>query len=211
VINDLYEDWQGDVRFRVIRGDRVIYETVSPCKVAALGRETLFFTTRLPADVALYQFEATLLRHHDKPVKSVREINLVRALTVSDPGLAKGKSARASSSLQKVFAPEKAFDGSKFTRWCSQFSDPQWIAVDLGEPKNVSRLKLLWENAWARAYEIQVSGDGESWKTVYTTDRGVGGIEEVRFNPVSARWVRLYGTKRGTEFGYSLWEMKVFE
>jgi hypothetical protein len=45
---------------------------------------------------------------------------------------------------------------------------------------------------------------------VYTTTTGKGGTEVIRFKPASARWVRMYGTKRTTPFGYSLWEMRVF-
>jgi hypothetical protein len=37
-----------------------------------------------------------------------------------------------------------------------------------------------------------------------------GDTEDIKFPPTTARWVRFYGTQRATQFGYSLWEMRVF-
>jgi hypothetical protein len=71
-------------------------------------------------------------------------------------------------------------------------------------------VELSWEAAYARAYTIDVSSDGQAWRTVFTTTDGKGGLEVVRFAPVDARWVRMHGTQRGTRFGYSLWELRVF-
>ena len=101
-------------------------------------------------------------------------------------------------------------DGLSDTRWSSEFSDPQWLAIDLGAPATISRVVLDWESACGQSYAIQVSLDGSTWTDVYTTNEGKGGTEEIKFAPTSARWVRLYGTKRATPFGYSLWEMRVF-
>ena len=101
-------------------------------------------------------------------------------------------------------------DGLPDTRWSSEFSDPQWLAIDLGAPTTISRIVLDWEAACAQCYTIQVSLDGSTWTDVYTTTSGKGGTEEIKFAPTSARWVRFYGTKRATPFGYSLWEMRVF-
>jgi hypothetical protein len=119
---------------------------------------------------------------------------------------------KASSSIRKsgAIGPEAVVDGNPATRWSSEFSDPQWIAVDLGEPKRVSRVELDWEGAYATAYAVQVSRDGQHWDEVYKTKTGKGRLEAVNFKPVEARWVRVYGTARGTRFGYSLWEMRVF-
>ena len=64
--------------------------------------------------------------------------------------------------------------------------------------------------AFGKAYTVQVSTDGKEWTDVFETDAGDGGTDVVQFKPVTARWVRVYGTKRGTRFGYSLWEFKVF-
>ena len=45
-------------------------------------------------------------------------------------------------------AADKAVDGYPNTRWSSQYSDPQWIAVDLGSRHVISRVVLEWEAAF---------------------------------------------------------------
>jgi len=127
----------------------------------------------------------------------------------SPVSMATGKSVTASS-VEHDNLPEYAEDNDLGSRWESKWSDPQWLAVDLGAPKSVGSVLLLWEQAYAAGYKIQVSDDGATWKTVYTTDKGQGGTESVRFKPVTARWVRLYCTKRAASWGYSLYDFGVY-
>src|SRR5262249_53550671 len=87
-------------------------------------------------------------------------------LTVVQGGavnIAQGKSASASSVEVAQFGPALAVDGNVATRWSSAYSDPQWLAVDLGAVYVVSRVVLNWEWAYGRAYQIQVSTNGQSW------------------------------------------------
>ena len=123
------------------------------------------------------------------------------------------KPAIASSSVTvgpDHYPVEYATDGDMLTRWSSEFADPQWIAIDLGQPARISRVQLVWEAACGKAYAIQLSEDGKNWKDVHTTSAGEGGTENISFPAETARWVRLYGTQRATPFGYSLWEFRVF-
>ncbi|KGE20776.1 hypothetical protein PWYN_00930 [Paenibacillus wynnii] len=103
-----------------------------------------------------------------------------------------------------------AVDGDLGTRWESAFSDPHWIQVDLGSNQTVSRVQLNWEGAYAKSYTIQTSTDGTNWTTVYTTTSGNGELDDLTFTPVSARYVKVNGTERGTPYGYSLWELLVY-
>src|SRR6185295_3727019 len=48
----------------------------------------------------------------------------------------------SSSDFSSSYAARLAVDGDGSTRWSSQFSDPQWIYVDLGARYNVTRVKL---------------------------------------------------------------------
>ncbi|TVY02107.1 carbohydrate-binding protein [Cohnella terricola] len=123
--------------------------------------------------------------------------------------LALNKPATASST-EGAYAASNAVDGNSATRWSSLFADPQWISVDLGSVQTVSRVKLNWEAAYAKSYQIQVSTDGNGWENVYTTTTGGGGVEDVTFSAKSARYVRVYGTQRGTAYGYSLWDFEVY-
>lgn len=101
-------------------------------------------------------------------------------------------------------------DGSRETCWSSEFSDPQWVAVDLGGTQTVSRMELIWEAAYAKSYRIQVSSDGKHWEQVYWAKGGAEGTKVIRFAPTPARWLRISAARRGNPFGYSLWEFAVY-
>ncbi|MFI1718848.1 discoidin domain-containing protein [Streptomyces sp. NPDC053513] len=122
--------------------------------------------------------------------------------------LSQGRPATASSQENGGTPASAAVDGDPATRWSSAFADPQWIQVDLGAPAALSRVDLRWETAHAKAYRIELSTDGTTWTTAYSTANGPGGDESL---PVTgtARYVRVYGTARATAWGYSLWEFQV--
>jgi hypothetical protein len=124
--------------------------------------------------------------------------------------LSQGAPATASSVEMPTVTPASAaVDGSLSTRWSSQFSDPQWLRVDLGQVATISRVVLVWETAYGRAYEIQVSDDGVGWRTVFATGSGQGGTETWDV-AATGRYVRMFGTQRATGWGYSLWEFQVW-
>jgi hypothetical protein len=103
-----------------------------------------------------------------------------------------------------------AVDGNFNTRWGSAYSDPQWIYVDLGATNNINGVILYWETAYGKAFSIQVSSNATTWATVYSTTNGTGGTQIITFPAINARYVRMYGTARGTVYGYSLWEFQVY-
>ena len=213
VINDLYEDWKGEVRVRLLRDGAAVQEKSQACDVPALGERKLTFEIAVPAQTGKYQLEAALVKPGADPVRSLRDFSVLTDVErQARQGLAVGKPVKASSSIARdgATSPESAVDGRPETRWSSEFSDPQWLAVDLGKAERIACVVLDWEGAYAKAYAIEVSNDGETWKEVHRTEKGKGGSEEIRFAPVEARWVRMTGTKRATEFGYSLWEMRVY-
>jgi len=123
--------------------------------------------------------------------------------------LAQGRPATASSTENGSFPASAAFDGNTGTRWSSAFSDPQWVRVDLGSTHSLSRVTLNWEAAYARAFQIQTSNDGTNWTTIYSTTSGTGGNQSVNVSG-SGRYVRMNGTQRATQYGYSLWEFGVY-
>ena len=120
------------------------------------------------------------------------------------------KAATASSLENAGYPATNAFDGSLATRWSSQFSDPQWIYVDLGASCNIAEVVLYWEAAYGKSYQIQVSSDATNWTTIYSTTTGLGGTEDLAGLSGTGRYVRMYGTARGTIYGYSLWEFQVY-
>src|SRR5262249_12143630 len=77
--------------------------------------------------------------------------------SAADPLISQGKPTLASSTENAGTPASAAVDGNTGTRWSSQFSDPQWIRIDLGATATVTQVVLNWETAYARAYQIQVS------------------------------------------------------
>ncbi len=123
--------------------------------------------------------------------------------------LSQGKPATASSTENGGTPASAAFDGNTGTRWSSAFSDPQWLEVDLGQTSTISQVVLMWETAYAKAFQIQVSDDGSSWSSLYSTNSGTGGTQTLNVSG-TGRYVRMYGTVRATQYGYSLWEFQVY-
>jgi hypothetical protein len=104
-----------------------------------------------------------------------------------------------------------AVDGNSATRWSSSFmTDPQWIRIDLGFSKQITRVVLNWETAYGRSYRIQVSDDNATWRDIYSTTTGNGGIDDLTGLSGTGRYVRMYGTARATSWGYSIYEMTVY-
>jgi beta-glucanase (GH16 family) len=124
--------------------------------------------------------------------------------------LALNKPVTVSSTENASLPGSAAVDGNTSTRWSSAFSDPQWIYVDLQGTYSINRVKLNWEAAYGRSYQIQVSPNASTWTTIYSTTTGDGGIDDLTGLAGVGRYVRMNGTQRGTVYGYSLWEMDVY-
>ncbi|MET8912683.1 discoidin domain-containing protein [Micromonospora sp. NPDC004551] len=124
--------------------------------------------------------------------------------------LSQARPTTASSSENAATPASAATDGDPGTRWSSQFGDPQWLQVDLGATAAIDQVRLVWEAAYARAFQIQVAtGPTGPWTTVYGTTTATGGTQTLAVTG-TGRYVRLYGTTRATAYGYSLWEFEVY-
>lgn len=123
--------------------------------------------------------------------------------------VAVGKTLFASSSERSDRSPEQAADGSQTTRWASAHEEGEWIAVDLGSVYNLDEVKLFWEVAYAKAYDVQVSTDANQWHTVHSVTDSDGGDDAIALD-AQARYVRIQGVERATRWGISLWELEVY-
>jgi hypothetical protein len=72
-----------------------------------------------------------------------------------------------------------------------------------------NHVQLAWEAAYATAYRIETSTDGNTWTTVHSTNAGDGGFDSLDVSG-TGRYVRVLGTGRATGWGYSLWEFGVY-
>jgi beta-glucosidase len=119
--------------------------------------------------------------------------------------------ATTASSTQDAtdYPASDATDGDPGTRWSSAATDPQWLDIDLGSPQQICSMGILWETAYASAFQIQVSNDNATWTTVYSTTTGAGGQENFTISATD-RYVRMYATTRATQWGDSIFEFDVY-
>jgi hypothetical protein len=147
---------------------------------------------------------------------SSRDIRLTGSFTVSSAipssdlaDAALHQPITVSSTLSTNTAGSAAVDGDPTTTWTSLAADPQWIAVDLGVIRDLSRVRLQWGTNFATSYEIQTSSDDTNWTDIYSTTSGGGGVEDILVSG-RTRYLRVYGTQRAGAAGYSLCELSVF-
>ncbi len=142
---------------------------------------------------------------------------VVHAKLFNDVNLALYKPTKASTENDGSTAT-LATDGLVNTRWESTWNNAtEDITVDLCAVYYINKVRILWENACAKSYEIQVSIDGQEYKTI-----GLGGVtqgiwEEQTLNSLSgeslleARYVRLRCLeKQLPAYGYSIFEFEVY-
>ena len=123
--------------------------------------------------------------------------------------IAMGKPATSSSGQNSAAL---AVDGNSGSRWESETKDPQWICIDLGGNFKIKKVKLKWEGAGAEVYNIQLSKDGNKWGNIAEVTDGKGGeTRELDCDEtVTGRYIRMYGTKRVTTYGYSIFDFEVY-
>lgn len=123
--------------------------------------------------------------------------------------LAKGRPVTVSSTEAGANVAANAVDGSYASRWSSEYSDAQWLTVDLGANFDINRVKINWEAAYGKDYTVQVSNDGSTWRTIKTVSGNTSLSNDFTGLTGSGRYVRINGTARGTQWGYSMYELEV--
>ena len=101
---------------------------------------------------------------------------------------------------------ERITDGNYNSRWQAENSDDEWIQVDLGASAAINTVKIKWEAAYAKNYDVQISKDGKNWTTVASEE----GIVTSKFAAVRGRYVRMLGKERAIGYGYSVYEMEIY-
>lgn len=160
------------------------------------------FTQRDSVVIDYYQdWEVNPVEGTWRPIDAKRNLALQKTTTAS--------SANGSNSASKATDPSnwQNFINSK---WESASTDPQWITVDLGAAIEVNRVILKWDSSYAKSFKVQVSKDNTAWDDVYqTTKAGARSVTDETFATKTARYVRMYGTQRGTSGGYALFDFMV--
>ncbi|MFY0255514.1 Ig-like domain-containing protein [Chitinophaga sp. 30R24] len=115
------------------------------------------------------------------------------------------------TSVEAVGTPgTSAVDGNLTTRWSSAFSDPQSITVDLGATYNINEVKVTWEAAAGKNYEVQISADQSNWTTLKSVTNNTTLVNDHTGLSGAGRYLRIYGTSRVTAYGYSIYELEAY-
>lgn len=210
VVNDLDVEWSGPIVLRLTRDGRTIAEQKKQVRAAGQEVASADFEVSFPADETALCLTAEIQDSQGRPIRSLRDLHVMDV----PENHALGCRVKASSEVrnaQGFFPAQLAVDGRHDTRWSSDFADNQWLEVDLGRMVSIAHVRLTWERASGRAYAVEVSQDAVKWQEVRRTETGGGGVEEIRFAPIAARYVRLRCDRRATPHGFSLWELEVFE
>ena len=135
-----------------------------------------------------------------------------------------GNQPDLNTGLLKYHPASKATDGDKAdaeaeitstdpnSYWISSNNNSDYLMVDLGEERQVSRVVLTWEGQYtAGGFDIQVSTDGSEWQTVKQVRGNTSSVTEVILDtPAAARYVKMQGVSRNANY-YGVREMEVYE
>ena len=131
------------------------------------------------------------------------------------PNLALHKPVTVSSYENAGCVAANLTDGDASTRWGSVHRDNEYAVVDLQQMCYIDHFILRWETAYASEYEIALSDDNLTWRTVALSS--AGGVEKVNLqSKISslqsqrARYIRITGLQRATQYGTSLYELEAY-
>jgi hypothetical protein len=108
--------------------------------------------------------------------------------------LSQGKPVTASST-RSGFPARNVVDGKTSTRWLSRTGGTQWVAVDLGTVTPIVRVRVTWDSACAKGYQVQTAPGNSVWTTVFSTGKGFGGVADIAVSG-TARQVRVLMTRQ---------------
>ncbi|MBD5131875.1 MAG: DUF5011 domain-containing protein [Clostridiales bacterium] len=127
-----------------------------------------------------------------------------------------GMTATASSTENAENIVSNAVDGSMDTRWESRHADGDeaWLQVELAEPTTIYQLRIYWEAASAKEYKVylsQTGADGD-WTEVFHGNYSQGARTDyvTPSTIMNAKYIRIEGISRTTTYGYSIYELEVY-
>lgn len=167
---------------------------------------------KVGADEATYDSERGIFIAHQPGkyvVAALGATGVVNVVALADANIALGKPTTASSVYGGNVATN-ATDGKLTTRWESAWQDGQTLTVDLRKVYNLSRVKIYWEGAYAKAYDILVSTDNRNWTEVYSTVDGKGKTETISLPTNEARYLRVQCNRRALNYGNSIYEIEAY-
>lgn len=116
-------------------------------------------------------------------------------------------------------AANGTYTGGLSDKWCCWDSGPKWLAVAFEKPQSVGRWIVYHagagsENAgWnTRDFQLQVSDDGNSWKTVDSVSGNRENVTDRNIAPsATGRYFRLYITNAGADDTARIYDFQLFD
>ncbi len=165
------------------------------------------------ATAKVYDINGKELKQYGQSIKSSLKPNSTEHLfniNFSVGNLARSCRAVASSVSSDAGGANAVTDGNGGSRWASEYRDAEWIYVDLGQKTKFNEVVLKWEDAHAKHFKLQVSDNAKNWTELYEEQDSRGGEISIKLPSQEARYVRVEGLKRASMWGYSLFEIEVY-
>lgn len=140
---------------------------------------------------------------------------LLATTPLAAQNIALNKPATATS-FQGGFPAKQVNDGDANTRWGSEYDtklttippDSNSIYLDMQGTATITQVYLNWETAYGRDFKLEVSDDAKVWKGILKVTGNTSSTNTLAVSG-KGRYLRMHGLKRGTQYGYSLWEFQV--
>ncbi|HEX8226352.1 MAG TPA: discoidin domain-containing protein [Candidatus Saccharimonadales bacterium] len=128
--------------------------------------------------------------------------------------LAAGKPLLSSTAAADDQPAMRANDANSATRWTSAPQDGVTLAADLGANYNLSAVNIIWAGDTTKNYDVQVSADNVSWRTIatgLTNNTTPQRIDHPSLTNASGRYFRILAKDRwNSTYGNSIWELGVY-
>ncbi len=110
----------------------------------------------------------------------------------------------------------RMIDGASSTRWATRTvqSPGQYLVIDLGAPKSVSRMVLDSSdspNDYPRSYSVFVSTDGINWGNAIANGVGVGAMTTINMARQTQRYIKITQTGNDSRYWWSVHELNLFD
>jgi hypothetical protein len=115
----------------------------------------------------------------------------------------------ASSTESGKSSAQHVVDGDITTRWSSQWADPQWLVIDLGQSCELSVVEILWETAFAKSFRIETGLNGGLLLPGQAQLGHAGWTNTTLRQGTRSDMVVVHCIARSTAWGNSVFEVRV--
>lgn len=111
---------------------------------------------------------------------------------------------------ETVDGPQNLVDGDLYTNWYITDSAKDFIIIDLEQVREINEVVVKWTKGYAGRYKVHYSTDNKNWKLAKSVNNGDGEIDNIIFNPVMARYVKLSGFADGDVEYSSICDINIY-